>query len=151
MSDPVIEEAIGVVDGVNTDFDTPVAYQSGTVWLFLNGQLIPRENDDGRVIELGGTSVRLSQAPRAGDRVHLWFHTGPPTAGAFSQPPLAIVAIELSPNPHLAIDLAPTPKDATGDQVITGATPTPCGAVPLAPDPEVGIELTPDPLSAEEV
>jgi len=151
MSDPLVNEAIGVIDGANVDFQTAVAYQPGTVWLFFNGQLIPRENDDGGLIELGGVDVRLKRAPVVGDRIHFWFHTGPPTPGAFSQPPLALMAINLIPSPRVALALVPVPRDAQGEGVATDYVPRPAGLVPLAPDPEVGIELSPSPVSAEEV
>ena len=151
MSDPVLAEAIGTVDGVNTDFQTPVAYQAGTVWLFLNGQLIPRENDDGGLIELGGSDVRLKQAPVTDDRVHFWFHTGPPTPGAFSTPPRGIKALELKPDPWKVLELSPSGKSVEGGTAATDYVPRGTVALELSPDPEISLELTPNPVTVEEV
>ena len=151
MSDPIIAPAIGTIDGANVDFQVPVAYTPGTVWLFLNGQLIPRENDEGTVVELGGVDVRLIQPPESGDRVHFWFRTGSPTPGAFSRPPVALKALELRPEPGVALDLAPVPTEATSGIVASAMTPTALTALDLEPEPDVGIELVPKPVRAEEV
>ena len=44
--DEKLEEATGDVNGVNVTFFTSLSYQSGTLRLFFNGQLI-RASDDG--------------------------------------------------------------------------------------------------------
>lgn len=149
MSDPVLIEAVGAVDGVNVDFETTVAYQAGTVWLFLNGQLVPRVDDDGGLVELGGLDVRLKEAPRAGDRVHFWFHTGPPTPGAFPYPPRAVAAYDLRPEPTVALDLRPEGRDAAEEGAAADYVPRASAALQLAPDPFVGLDLRPAPKSSE--
>jgi hypothetical protein len=149
MSDPVVSEAVGTIDGVNVDFQTTVAYQAGTVWLFLNGQLIPRDNDDGGLVEQGGVDVRLLEAPRVGDRVHFWFHTGPPTPGAFNRPPRALAAYDLRPEPTVALDLRPGARDATEEGAASDYAPRGSAALELTPDPLAGLDLVPTPKSSE--
>ena len=149
MSDPVLSEAIGTVDGVNVDFQTTVAYFPGTLWFFLNGQLIPRVDDDGGLVELGGVDVRLKEAPRAGDRVHFWFQTGPSTPGAFNQPPRAVAAYDLRPEPTVALDLRPDGRDATEEDGAAEYVPRGSAALELTPDPLAGLDLVPTPKSSE--
>ena len=42
-----LEQAIGVVNGINLDFEVPVAYMSGSLVVFRNGQQLKRELDNG--------------------------------------------------------------------------------------------------------
>jgi len=46
IGDEHLEEPTGVVDGANDTFYTSVAYQSGTLRLFFNGQLVRATDDD---------------------------------------------------------------------------------------------------------
>ena len=148
----VICDAVGVIDGLNDEFDTIVAYTPGTVFAYLNGQLLPRDDGLAPLTELGGTRVRLGEAPRTNDRVHFWFQTGTPTPGNFPRPPLALRAIELRPRPVRGLDLAPRPVDSSGGGATAAPlTPGAFVAIELRPAPEASIVLAPKPVGAEEV
>lgn len=72
MATPAIRDLIGVVDGVNTIFKTPVPYVPGSVRVFLNGQLKRSDLSDGWV-ELGYDEIRLHIAPDVSDVVQAYF------------------------------------------------------------------------------
>lgn len=59
----IIEKAIGTIDGVNTTFSTSGTYSSGSVFVFYNGSIQPKNY----VVELGGTSFRVEDPPLVGD------------------------------------------------------------------------------------
>lgn len=151
MSDPVTAEAIGVIDGANVDFNTPVAYYPGTLFVFLNGQLLPQDDELQGPIELGGTSFRLPVPPVTDDRLHVWFHTGPPTPGAFFKPPRILMAIDLSPKGTMALNLVPHPDGVEADIDSGESVPRAYQAVDLSPKATEAKNLVPRPLSAEEV
>ena len=151
MSDAIICEAIGAIDGVNDEFDTTVAYTPGTVFCYLNGQLLPRTDGLAPLTEQGGTRVKLGDPPKTNDRLHFWFQTGTPTPGNFPRPPLALRAIELRPRPVRGLDLAPRPVDVSGGVSTAPLTPGALVAIELTPAPEASIVLTPSPVGAEEV
>jgi len=150
MSDPLLKDAIGTIDGVNDTFDTPVAYQSGTLWAFLNGQLIEAGDDDGPV-EQGGTQVKMGKPPKTGDKLAFWFHTGPPTPGAFFTPPTALSALVLTPKGRVAKVLSPTPLSVETPTEATDLKPDPLAAIHLRPTPRSAKDLRPKPVSAEEI
>lgn len=56
---PVIENAIGTKDGVNTLFQTTVDYRPGTLFVFRNGQLQQKDF----VTELSGRQFRVADPP----------------------------------------------------------------------------------------
>lgn len=62
----------GDVNGMNEVFRTPVPYVSGSVAVFLNGQLLEQDPPSGWQ-ELGGTRVRVFPAPQPGDVVQAFF------------------------------------------------------------------------------
>lgn len=62
-----IEDAIGAVDGVNTDFAAPEPFSAGSVVSVVNGIAEPVQS------VLGPSSVRLSRAPGVGDVVRLQY------------------------------------------------------------------------------
>jgi hypothetical protein len=62
----IVEDAIGIVDGVNREFDTSVAYNTGSLEVFVNGILARRQDDDGW-IEKGGTRFEMKESPYIGD------------------------------------------------------------------------------------
>lgn len=69
MPASVIDELSGTIDGVNKVFTTPAAYKTGSVVIFINGQLKRRDDDDGWT-ELGSNQIELKEAPRDCDTVH---------------------------------------------------------------------------------
>jgi hypothetical protein len=151
MADPVRALAVGTIDGVNTDFETPSVYYPGTLYHYMNGQLLDPSHDDG-LVETGGNTFRLKVAPRTGDVVHVWYHESAPSpGGAFVPPPVALWALELRPEPYSTHELTPTPHSTEGTTAAVDMVPVPQMAIELAPDPEQAIDLKPKPLSAEEV
>lgn len=72
MSVARIQDAVGVVDGSNRMFRTPIPYVPGSVVLFLNGQRKVISYDDGW-IESGGDQVELKMPPVAGDFVAFYY------------------------------------------------------------------------------
>lgn len=150
MSDPILERLTGAtIDGVNTDFETSVAYYPGTLRVYLNGQLIGEADDDGP-IELGGRDFRLGLPPIVGDTLDAWYRTEAPTPGAFIRPPRPAKAVNLTPDPQAAVDLRPSPHatEVPGDIVLR---PRPSKAVELAPEGLTAVDLRPKPVRAEEV
>lgn len=150
MSDAQLEEATGTIDGVNVDFTTSVAYYPGTLFAYLNGQLLRQDDDDGPV-ELGGVNVRMRKAPIADDTLHFWYRTEPPTPGAFLAPPKAYHALNLVPEPRSANDLRPDPQSAEAPTAGGDERPRSIAALDLRPDPFSTDNLRPKPISAEEI
>lgn len=72
MVGPIIRVCSGVIDGSNLVFQTPAQYVPGSVRVFVNGQLLRADFDDGWV-ELGGDKIRLKIAPVVGDTVSAYF------------------------------------------------------------------------------
>lgn len=69
---PVIERAIGAVNGVNRVFSSSADYVPGSVQVFRNGLLGERTLVDGWN-ELGGRKVRLQEAPRDDDVIQIYY------------------------------------------------------------------------------
>jgi hypothetical protein len=66
MPVPHYEVPSGVIDGVNTVYTVSVAYQPGSVAVFLNGQLKRQDLDDGWTETNPATGeVTLTEAPRS--------------------------------------------------------------------------------------
>lgn len=148
MSDPVLVEAIGTIDGVNVDFSTPVAYQPGTLFAYLNGLLVQQSGDEGP-IELGGTSVRMRDAPRPEDTLHFYFDTSPPSPGAFVTPPQMMSALSLKPEIRATMNLRPRNVSAE-EEDLGGVEPEMMSAQDLAPENVGASNLRPKMISAEE-
>lgn len=68
----LIQVATGTIDGVNTVFETSADYVTGSVQVFLNGQLKRVDLEDGWV-ELGGKKVKLNEPPIVGDVVQIYY------------------------------------------------------------------------------
>jgi len=149
MSNPVLAEAIGTIDGVNLDFTTPSAYYSGTVFMYLNGVLVRPADNDG-IIELGGNEIRHKEAPKVGDTVHYYYQEGAPTGGSIQGPPDTMQAFELLPEIYGTIHLIPNVIDAV-DQTPEDSNPQMIGNEHLSPEIAAVIDLIPDILSVEEV
>ena len=67
MAQAFIDPLIGVVDGLNTLFQTPRPYISGSVTVFVNGIAALAVNDDGWTESSDNISITLKEAPRVGD------------------------------------------------------------------------------------
>ena len=148
MTEPVLAEAIGVIDGINVDFNTPVAYQPGTLFAYLNGVLVQQSGTEGP-IEMGGTDVRMREAPRIDDTLHFYFDTSPPTPGAFLQPPEMLSTLHLVPEISGSINLRPKQISAEEEDT-SGDVPAMSSAQELVPEPTGAVNLRPKMISAEE-
>lgn len=148
MSDPVLAEAIGPIDGVNVDYTTPSAYFPGTLWVYVNGVLVEQDGDEG-AIELGGNAFRLREALHPGDTLHAYYQEKGPTPAPFPTPPKAYQAINLVPIAAAALDLVPLGESE--DESVSTATPGALEAIDLRPEGVRALDLVPTPLSAEEV
>lgn len=149
MSDPVLCAAVGDIDGVNVDFTTTSPYHPGTLWAYLDGQLIRKTDDDGPV-ELSGNAVRMKRAPRTGSTLHFYYQEKGSTAVAFPVAPALYMALALEPIAGIPLDLRPVAMDGE-DLTVDGSTPEPVRAINLAPVSVSALNLVPQPLSAEEV
>jgi hypothetical protein len=149
MSEPVLAEAIGTIDGVNKDFNTPSAYWVGTLFAYLNGVLIRKADENGPV-EIGGTDVLIKIAPKTDDTLHFYYQTGPPVGGAILGPPDMLQAIELLPEIYAAIDLHPDIIDSQ-NQTPVDNTPQMIGNANLVPEIDSALDLRPEIIRAEEV
>jgi len=69
MASHYTRPAVGTINGINTTFDTPAPYKTGTVEVVRNGQYLKPS----AWIELGGTGVQLADPPVTGDVVLIQF------------------------------------------------------------------------------
>jgi hypothetical protein len=68
----LIEVPQGIINGINTLFQTSASYLAGSVVVFLNGQLKRGDYSDGWV-ELGNRYVNLKIPPETGDVVQIYY------------------------------------------------------------------------------
>jgi hypothetical protein len=150
MSEPVIARAIGDVDGSRTDFETPSVYVAGTLWAFLDGQLIHKDDDDGP-IELGENRVRMKKAPRLTSRLVFWYHEQPVRNISYPTPPEFLVAFELVPFVAVSTNLEPLAYSAEDSTVIAEEIiPDDFYAVlDLSPRRRAALDLVPIPYTNE--
>jgi hypothetical protein len=106
MTTAVIEEIAGPFNGVTTDFTLLHSYYPGTLYAYLNGQLLSNTPDDG-CIEISPNIMSMRVAPEAGDTLHAFYHVERPIGGGFMPPPLMTKLIELVPIMIRATDLRP--------------------------------------------
>jgi hypothetical protein len=72
MTGPVIEVATGLVDGVNTLFQTTNPYLTGSTRVFIDGLTTVAINADGWS-EVPPSVIVLKEAPRVGDVVQVYY------------------------------------------------------------------------------
>lgn len=147
MSEPVLTEAIGVIDGSNVDFTTPSPYYPGTLFSYLNG-LLQRQSDEDGPIEMGDNRVRMRIAPRSTDTLHFYYDTEPPIGGGYYIPPTFMRCIELKPICISVLDLHPLMNGA--ENPIPENEPIMTASINLSPALESAIDLKPRMISAEE-
>jgi len=152
MSEPILAEAIGTIDGVNVDFNTPSAYWPGTLFAYINGTLV-REIDDDGPIEMGGTDVRMKLAPEVGDTLHFYYQEEAPTFHGFDGPvpipPTMLSADELVPEMTGAMSYIP--RMISSEDISAESTPEMIEAKELKPKMCSSRNLRPRMISAEEV
>lgn len=69
---PVIRPLSGVCNGVNTVFVTPSPYLAGSVRVWLNGELLRADLENGWV-ELGESRIAMKVPPVAGDALQAYY------------------------------------------------------------------------------
>ena len=73
--DEIIEDGIGLCNGINVEFSTSKPFESVSLWVWKNGQLILPTDDDGFDI-LSSTSYRMREPPKEGDSIRHRFVEG---------------------------------------------------------------------------
>ena len=142
MTTPILTEAIGIPDGIETEFYTSEAFLSGTVRCYLNGQLIRAEDDDG-FEELGNVRVRHKIAPLTNDVIHYYFQKLDSLTEDEQEPPEIYESIELLPDLYAALHLVPEVVSAI-DETETYDPPDILGNIHLVPDTDRVIHLVPE-------
>lgn len=85
MPNPGLEAATGIVDGVNRVY-TVRPYVSGTLAVFLNGQLKRQPDADGWAeTSPAGGSFTMAQAPLPGDVVQAFYMDQNPTLAPLAE------------------------------------------------------------------
>lgn len=148
MSDSIQEVPSGDIDGINTIYETSVAYTPGTLWIYRDGQLIHRDDDDGW-IELGGKRFEVKRPFYPGDKIYVWYSVGAPIPGAFWRPPSGYVSIDLRPSPYQVIELTPGGYGVSDEQSADLSVPDGQSAIELSPRAESVLNLVPTPVSSE--
>ena len=69
----IISDLSSQIDGSNTDFSTPQAYETGSLQVFWNG-LRQSANE---ITELTSSSFRISTTPQSGSSVVVQFYPNP--------------------------------------------------------------------------
>ena len=72
MASPVIENAVGPINGANKVYRVSADYRLGTTQVWRNGMLARRDLVDGWT-ELGGKKIQMNEAPRTGDVIRIYF------------------------------------------------------------------------------
>jgi hypothetical protein len=155
-----IEPAIGVVDGLNRDFRAPLPFQAESLVVFLNGQQLKRQLENGwEEIDPSLGTFRMKVAPRSarpgapddpGDILFVYFDTGASTGGADGGIPEILGLDVLSPRLLGAADLRPRP--AAGEDLDEGVGPPLLGETDaVVPEAKTATVLSPKIAGAEEV
>lgn len=66
--DEIIEDAIGPCNGSNKVFTTSVPSEVGTLWVWLNGQLILPTDDDGYDV-INSSTYQMLVPPKSVDSI----------------------------------------------------------------------------------
>jgi len=112
-----LEPVAGVVDGVNRDFSVPTHYRADSLVVFLNGQQLKRELENGWVEldpDAGTFRMKLPPLPSQGaaddpgDVLYAYYDTEVlSTGGADGGVPSLSAAVELVPKLLAATNLRP--------------------------------------------
>jgi hypothetical protein len=145
MSNPVLEAAIGDIDGDNDTFQTSEAYTTGTVRVYHNGLLLQQSAlpDEG-VTELGGVDFRVVPTPLVGDTLHVYYLIGPVSPStAYPDPPQCYQLLVLEPIAHSVDVLAPL--GYSSEEIVDDDTdyPLPMWSDDLVPDGISAVDLVP--------
>jgi len=73
-----LEDLTSQIDGITDTFQTTFDYETGSLKIFINGQLKKREWEDGWV-EMGGKKFKVPEPPLVGDTLHVFYKDTLPT------------------------------------------------------------------------
>lgn len=162
MASSRLEQAIGIVNGVNRDFRAPTYFRAGSLVVFLNGQQLKRQLDNGweELDPVAGT-FRMKRAPVGprpgalddpGDVLFVYFDTeaSTSTGGADGGLPRILALDVLSPRLRDGDDLRPRLVSAESADPDPGR-PLMTAAEDLHPESETADELRPTMAGAEEI
>ena len=157
-----LDQAIGTVDGVNQDFSTPAAFAPGSLVVFLNGQQLKRDLDNGwDEIDPSAGTFRMKIPPDGprpgstddpGDVLFCYYDTGAAVSVGGAQLggiPGMIAATELRPWMRTGDNLAPSMAGAE-DAVAAVGSPG-LGAEEVRPEMRTADELRPKMAGSKEV
>lgn len=161
MASSRIEQAIGVIDGVNRDFRAPTYFRAGSLVVFLNGQQLKRQLDNGwDELDPNAGTFRMKQAPVGprpgslddpGDVLFVYYDTEAATAtgGADGGVPRILAFDVLRPRPIDSGDLRPSMAlSGVGD--VEAGRPLLSASGEVRPEPLTGDELRPTLVRSEE-
>jgi len=69
----IIEDLIGVIDGVNRIFQTASKYVSGTIKIVWNGQVYENTDDRAGWTEIDDGTIEFIEAPLVGDILQAFY------------------------------------------------------------------------------
>jgi len=154
-----LDQALGAVNGVNRDFATPAPYAPGSLVVFLNGQQLKRDLDNGWTeLDPSSGTFRMKLPPSGpqvaaddpGDVLFCYYDTGPAVSvgGAGGGIPRLASALELRPAVAGAAALAPGMVSAV-DRTAEAGVPL-AAAEEVRPKTETANDLRPKLVKAEE-
>lgn len=155
-----IEPALGTVDGVNRDFSAPTSYRAGSLVVFLNGQQLKRELENGweELDPVAGTfRTKLAPEPpppgstdNPGDVLYVYYDLDlPSTGGAEGGIPRLDAGEVVAPSLRAANELRPRVADAE-DLAGDAGVPRIGEGTELRPRFRAGDELRPRIIGAKE-
>lgn len=159
MASSRLEPAAGMVNGVNRVFSTPTYYRPGSLVVFLNGQQLKRQLDNGWVEldpSLGTFEMKLAPVgPRPGslddpgDVLFAYYDTEAATAtgGASGGVPHVGWALEVRPVVSSALVVAPRGSASSAPELVAPQL----SAGEKKPDVSGALILAPSMIAAEVV
>ena len=154
-----LEPAIGDVDGVNRDFSLPSAYRAGSLVVFLNGQQLKRELENGWEeldpaagtfrMKLPPVPARPGSSDDPGDVLYGYFDLDYDSiGGAEGGVPKASSGEVVLPRSAGSLELRPRAAGAEGGYEST--PPSASAALELRPTPRSATVLRPKIAGSEE-
>lgn len=162
MGSSRIEPASGAVDGVNRDFTVPTYYRAGSLVVFLNGQQLKRQLDNGWEetdptlgrfrMKVPPVGPRPGSTDDPGDVLFAYYDTeaNASTGGAGGGVPQILMMDVLTPRLRDGNDLRPRMAGAGSADVDPG-TPLVGEAEEVRPEMKTADALRPKMAGAEEV
>jgi len=153
MGDPKITPAIGTINGVNKIFQTPIQYIPGTVWAYLDGVIVDRDDSvDGLIENSDRLTIEMRTAPRENSSLMFWFNTTVVVFPGLGKPPRLLSSINIAPDGLSVENITPDGYNAERtDSDPTTQTPWGMRAINDTPQSNKVLNLVPKPINAEEI